>query len=141
MIRRIRSTDHPALLELQRLAYQVEECLLETSDFPPLSETIDDIEAEQPNGFVYLLHNNIVGAITYADRTITRLVVNPAYFRQGIAQSLLHHLLQHDHVKHVMTGARNLPALALYTRFDFIEVRRDFRHDIELVFLTRNLTK
>ena len=137
MIRQLRSTDHAALLELQRLAYRVEARLLETVHFPPLSETIDDIEAEQPNGFVYLLHSNVVGAITYADRTITRLVVNPAYFRQGIAQSLLHHLLQHDHVKHVMTGARNLPALALYTRFDFIEVRREWRHDIELVFLTR----
>lgn len=137
MIRRLRSTDHVALLELQRLAYRVEARLLETVDFPPLSETIDDIEAEQPNGFVYLLHDSVVGAITYVDGTITRLVVNPEYFRQGIAQSLLHHLLQHDHVKHVMTGARNLPALTLYARFGFTEVQREWRHDIELVFLTR----
>ncbi len=50
MIRRLRSTDHAALLELQRLAYRIEARLLETVDFPPLSETIDDIEAEQPNG-------------------------------------------------------------------------------------------
>lgn len=137
MIRRLRSTDHPALLKLQRLAYQVEARLLETTNFPPLSETIDDIEAEQPKGFVYLLHDNVVGAITYDDRTITRLVVDPAYFRQGIAQSLLQYLPQHDHVKHVMTGARNLPALTLYARFDFTEVQREWRQDVELVFLTR----
>jgi ribosomal protein S18 acetylase RimI-like enzyme len=36
-----------------------------------------------------------------------------------------------------MTGARNLPALALYARFGFTEVRRVFRDEIELVFLTR----
>ncbi|KOP30201.1 hypothetical protein ADM98_15325 [Exiguobacterium sp. BMC-KP] len=137
MIRRLRSTDHPALLKLQRLAYQVEARLLETTNFPPLSETIDDIEAEQPKGFVYLLHDNVVGAITYDDRTITRLVVDPAYFRQGIAQSLLQYLLQHDHVKHVLTGARNLPAITLYARFGFTEVQREWRQDVELVFLTR----
>ncbi|WP_294743900.1 GNAT family N-acetyltransferase [uncultured Exiguobacterium sp.] len=137
MIRRLRSTDHAALLELQRLAYRVEARLLGTVHFPPLSETIDDIKAEQPNGFVYLLHNNVVGAITYADRTITRLVVDPVHFRQGIAQSLLQHLLEHEHVKYVMTGARNHPALALYTRFDFIEVRREWHQEIELVFLNR----
>ncbi|MDQ6467722.1 GNAT family N-acetyltransferase [Exiguobacterium acetylicum] len=137
MIRSLQPTDHTSLLDVQRRAYQIEAQLLETADFPPLRETIDDINIEAPTGFVYIIDDNITGAVTVDNLTITRLVVDPAYFRQGIAQSLLQHLFEHSHAKHVMTGARNLPALALYARFGFTEVQRVFRDEIELVFLTR----
>jgi len=137
MIRSLQPTDHASLLEVQRRAYQVEARLLGTTDFPPLRETIDDINTEVPTGFVYIIDDDIVGAVTIADGTITRLIVDPAYFRQGIAQSLLRYVFEHSLAKHVMTGARNLPALTLYGRFGFMEVRREWRSGIELVFLTR----
>jgi len=137
MIRSLQPTDHASLLEVQRRAYQVEARLLGTTDFPPLRETIDDINTEVPTGFVYIIDDDIVGAVTIADGTITRLIVDPAYFRQGIAQSLLRYVFEHSLAKHVMTGARNLPALTLYGRFGFTEVRREWHEEIELVFLTR----
>ena len=137
MIRPLRPTDHASLLDVQRRAYRVEARLLDTTDFPPLRETIDEIDVEAPIGFVYVIDDDIVGAVTIADGTITRLVVDPAYFRQGIAQSLLHHVIKRHQARHVMTGARNLPALSLYTRFGFSEVQREWRSGIELVFLMR----
>jgi len=137
MIRPLRPTDHASLLDVQRRAYRVEARLLDTTDFPPLRETIDDINTESPIGFVYVIDDIVTGAVTIDDLTITRLVVDPAYFRQGIAQSLLHHVFEQSHAKHVMTGARNLPALTLYARFGFMEVRREWHEEIELVFLTR----
>ncbi|WP_410501788.1 GNAT family N-acetyltransferase [Exiguobacterium acetylicum] len=137
MIRSLQATDHASLLEVQRRAYQIEARLLETTDFPPLREKIDDINREAPTGFVYVIDDIVAGAVTIDDLTITRLVVDPAYFRQGIAQSLLKHVFEQNHAKHVMTGARNLPALTLYARFGFMEVRREWHEEIELVFLTR----
>ena len=137
MIRSLQATDHASLLEVQRRAYQIEAALLDATDFPPLCETIDEIDVEAPIGFVYVIDDDIVGAVTIADGTITRLIVDPAYFRQGIAQSLLRYVFEHSLAKHVMTGARNLPALTLYGRFGFMEVRREWRSGIELVFLTR----
>ena len=137
MIRPLRPTDYDALLVLQRRAYQVEAALLDTTDFPPLRETLDMMNAEAPIGFIHLIDDTITGAITVDDVTITRLVVDPEYFRQGIARSLLQHLLEHSHAKQVMTGARKLPALVLYTQFGFTEVRRAWHEEIELVFLTR----
>lgn len=108
MIRSLQATDHASLLEVQRRAYQIEAALLNATDFPPLRETIDEIDVEEPIGFVYVIDDDIVGAVTIADGTITRLVVDPSYFRQGIAQSLLRHVFEHSLAKHVMTGARNL---------------------------------
>ncbi|UKS55571.1 GNAT family N-acetyltransferase [Exiguobacterium acetylicum] len=137
MIRSLQATDHASLLELQRRAYQIEAALLDATDFPPLRETIDDINTESPIGFVYVIDDVVTGAVTIDDLTITRLVVDPAYFRQGIAQSLLQHVFEQSHAKHVMTGARNLPALTLYAHFGFTEVRREWYEEIELVFLTR----
>ncbi|QZY86279.1 GNAT family N-acetyltransferase [Exiguobacterium acetylicum] len=137
MIRSLQATDHASLLEVQRRAYQIEAALLNATDFPPLRETIDEIDVEAPIGFVYVIDDDMVGAVTINDGTITRLVVDPPYFRQGIAQSLLHHVMERHHTRHVMTGARNLPALSLYTRFGFTEVRREWRSGIELIFLTR----
>lgn len=137
MIRPLQPTDHASLLQVQRRAYQVEAALLDTIDFPPLRETLEEIDVEAPTGFVFLVGDTLAGAVTVDDLTITRLVVDPAYFRQGIARSLLQHLFEHSHAKHVMTGARNRPALVLYARFGFTETRRAFRDEIELVFLTR----
>lgn len=138
MIRPLRPTDYDSLPALQRRAYQVEAALLDTTDFPPLCETLETIHAEAPIGFVHLIDDTIAGAITVDDMTITRLVVEPAYFRQGIARSLLQHLFEHHYAKYVMTGARNLPALALYAQFGFTEVRREWHGAIKLVCLKRN---
>jgi len=48
MIRSLQPTDHTSLLDVQRRAYKIEARLLETADFPPLRETIDDINIEAP---------------------------------------------------------------------------------------------
>ncbi len=77
MIRSLQATDHTSLLEVQRRAYQIEAALLNATDFPPLRETIDEIDVEAPIGFVYVIDDDIVGAVTINDGTITRLVVDP----------------------------------------------------------------
>ncbi len=73
MIRSLQATDHTSLLEVQRRAYQIEAALLNATDFPPLRETIDEIDVEAPIGFVYVIDDDIVGAVTIADgRSPTR---------------------------------------------------------------------
>ena len=70
--------------------------------------------------------------------SICRLVVHPNYFRKGIASELLQHVLSATPKAVsiiVSTGAKNLPALALYERHHFYKV-----HDIEVeptIFITQ----
>ncbi|OAN14513.1 GNAT family N-acetyltransferase [Exiguobacterium undae] len=128
MIRRLEATDYPALHRLQQRAYQVEADLIGVSDSPPLQQTPAQLVHEQPSGYVYCLDEQLVGALTIEQETITRLVVAPDYFRQGIAKHLLHF---------VSTAAANLPAIALYQQFGFRQVDQVSRDTIVLVTLKR----
>ncbi len=56
-------------------------------------------------------------------QNITSLVVHPARQREGIASILLHTLIENfgaDPMT-VQTAAKNLPALALYAKFGFVD--------------------
>lgn len=121
MIRRLEATDYPALHRLQQRAYQVEADLIGVSDFPPLQQT----------------PAQLVGALTIEQETITRLVVAPDYFRQGIAKHLLRHALVKHRLHFVSTAAANLPAIALYQQFGFRQVDQVNRDTIVLVTLKR----
>lgn len=137
MIRRLEVTDYPALHRLQQRAYQVEADLIGVSDFPPLQQTPAQLVHEQPSGYVYCLEEQLVGALTIEQETITRLVVAPDYFRQGIAKYLLRHALAKHRLHFVSTAASNLPAIALYQQFGFRQIDQVSRDTIALVTLKR----
>lgn len=137
MIRRLEATDYPALHRLQQRAYQVEADIIRVSDFPPLQQTAAQLVHEQPNGYVYCLNEQLVGALTIEQETITRLVVAPEHFRQGIAKQLLRHALAKHRLHFVSTAAANLPAIALYQQFGFQQINQVSRDAIVLVTLKR----
>ena len=53
-----------------------------------------------------------------------RLIVSPMYFRRGIAQQLLNHVvkLYETNLVKVSTGARNVPAIQFYEKNGFRKV-------------------
>lgn len=132
----IAALDHRVLANAQRLhalqmaAYAQEAALLGARYFPPLERTVQDIQSGCETYLAALEHSTLIGVLGLEQDSgvlhIASLVVAPASQRQGVARALMLAVLaQHGtQTITVQTGARNLPALALYTQFDFIETKR-----------------
>lgn len=134
---RIESLDaaHPEVAEaIQRVmvaAYRVEADLLGVADFVPLRRGIEAIRAAESRFLGAFLGGELAGVAELepggeGKTHVASLVVLPRHFRQGIATSLLRHVI----VLHgrggitVSTGRANRPALRLYASLGFEEQRR-----------------
>lgn len=112
-------------------AYTVEARWLGVENFPPLSRTARDFRDAGSRFLGAFRGRRLVAAVELearADggRLIAGLVVDPREFRRGHASALLAHVLALPRAGPVAvsTGADNAAALALYRRFDFVEVAR-----------------
>ncbi|ANU18190.1 alanine acetyltransferase [Planococcus maritimus] len=111
---------------IQRPAYRIEAELMGFHDIPHLSETIEEIQQSEET-FLGYQETYLKGFISYKKEgnviDIYRLVVDPLQFRQGIARSLVGHLLeQHKEMEFIVsTGSANVPARKLYESFGFRE--------------------
>lgn len=128
MIMRIRVLESDygqQLFKLQKEAYKVEAEMIGFADIPPLLETYEQFIHCNETFLCYLKGDALAGAISYTKENgqmlICRMVVHPDYFRQGIADALLHALQLHvDWEKiSVSTGKMNLPARNLYEKNGF----------------------
>jgi ribosomal protein S18 acetylase RimI-like enzyme len=113
------------LHELQLKAYRREADLIGFSRLPPLSESLEDLLSSPDEVFVLMRGTAVGGAVFFSKDArsvlIHKLIVDPAFFRQGIARTLLGHLLavHNGHCVTVTTATRNLPAIKLYEAFGF----------------------
>lgn len=127
-------------------SYAVEADILNAIDFPPLKRPIEDF-IDCPNLFFGLyVDNNLAGIVEIKIEEliihIQSLVVKPDYFRKGIAQQLLDYIFNSIKSKKyiVETGINNTPAVNLYLKNEFIEVRQwDTDHGVRKVRFQRNL--
>lgn len=111
------------LLALQRASYAIEAELISCPDFPPLRESLEEIQKAADTFLVFSVLGNIAGALSYVLQGemvhVTRLVVSPAYFRQGIAMQLLSEVercLPDVKCFCVTTAELNVPAIRLYLK-------------------------
>jgi ribosomal protein S18 acetylase RimI-like enzyme len=148
---RIQFVDHRTLLTAQQLhavqmvAYAQEAKLLGASYFPPLERTVDEVQSTDEVFLAAFMSQELVGAASVwpdpegMGMNIASLVVAPQFQRQGIGTALMASVLASHGSGEitVQTGARNLPALSLYARAGFVELRRWFvgREPLELVKL------
>lgn len=115
------------LWSLQHAAYRIEASLIGVADLPPLRETIGDLQAcgetfwglRTPEG-------QLAGALATereGEKTIIcRMMVHPAFFRQGIGHRLLSRVMaEHspNGLWEVTAEIRNRPAIALYEKNGF----------------------
>jgi len=128
-------------------SYIVEAKLLQAKDFPPLKRAIDDFLSSEGEFYGYYKNQELVAVIEIKkskDSThIRSLVVDPKFFRQGIAQSLISYLFDSlDSVIYtVETGAANQPAVTLYEKNGFVEIERYYAEfDIRKVRFERRIT-
>lgn len=116
------------VLDVQIPSYQAEADLIGFDDLPPLKDTVKSIMNTDEHFYGYFIHEELAGAISYTKENelldIHRLIVHPHYFRRGIGGTLLQFILDLETEAKkavVSTGAKNVPAKALYKRFGFIE--------------------
>ncbi|HEY5688283.1 MAG TPA: N-acetyltransferase [Yeosuana sp.] len=131
-----------------QVSYAVEAEILKAVDFPPLKRNLESF-LSSPNTFYGFLKNEELAAVAEIDHTnkaihIQSLVVNPEFFRQGIASKMLEFVLNSYDSKlfTVETGVENEPATALYEKFNFKEVKQwDTDHGVRKIRFERKSRK
>lgn len=139
------------ILCVQRSAYRLEAKLLGVSRFPPLELTVNDIQQSEAVFLGAKINKQLAGVIGLepcsepGQRNIISLAVLPEWHRRGIAKELLTIVLNEctELVITVSTGTKNSQALALYSKFGFVEHSRciEGRQPIEIVNLRRERPK
>lgn len=116
-----------AIWELFQISYQVEAELLALSVFPPLSRRVESIR-ECGSDFLGVKEDEkLIAAIEISKQEdallINSLVVNPNYFRQGLATALVQQVLEDNAsgIVRVCTATKNLRALSFYKKLGFVE--------------------
>jgi ribosomal protein S18 acetylase RimI-like enzyme len=114
------------------LAYAQEAQLLQVRDFPPLAQSVADVQARQEFVIGARIDDELLGVVCVGpddelqQLCITALVVHPKAQRQGIARQLLLAVFARGPgtVFAVATAADNAPALALYAQLGFVVYRQ-----------------
>ena len=140
--------DLPAILALQKLAYQSEAELVGDYSIPPLTQTIDSITDDFNNGIILKAVNNgeIVGSIRMrlAENTlyIGRLIVAPSHQNRGIGTALLsaaENLYPQARFE-LFTSDKSSKNLSLYTKNGYQEFKREpLNKNVTIVFLEKQV--
>jgi ribosomal protein S18 acetylase RimI-like enzyme len=131
-----------------QVSYAIEADLLKANDFPPLKRSIESFLSSSNTFYGYLKNSELAG-VAEIDHTnkaihIQSLVVNPKFFRQGIASKLIEFVLNSydSNLFTVETGLENQPATTLYKKFNFKEVKQwDTDHGIRKIRFERKSSK
>jgi len=123
-----------------QVSYAIEAKLLNAIDFPPLKRPLENFVNSDMEFFGYINSEDLqaVVEIDHNDQhtLIRSLVVDPRFFRMGIASRLLEFVLNTFDSSFflVETGLENDPAIQLYKKFGFVEVERwDTDHGVRKV--------
>lgn len=113
-----------------QLSYAVEAKLLNAIDFPPLKRSLESYLNSDNTFFGFFKTQELAGVIeidqNHNTTHIQSLVVNPKFFKQGIASKLIEFVFNRfdSELFTVETGVKNGPATKLYKKFDFKEVNQ-----------------
>ena len=134
-IQRATLEDAAEILALQKLAWQSEAALYSIYDLPPLTETLDEMEADLEQQVVLKLvdDHRIVGSVTAYEEQgtchIGRLIVHPDCQNRGLGTRLLREIegaFAHECERYALfTGHKSERNLHLYRKLGYREVRRE----------------
>lgn len=139
--------DAAEILVLQKLAYRDEAAIYDDFSIPPLTQTLEDIDAEFGRQFFLKASDagRIVGSVrAYAEQGtcfIGRLIVHPDCQNQGIGSRLMREIERHfDSAARfeLFTGDRSASNLRLYRKLGYQPCRTQWLTDrVTLVFLEK----
>ncbi|MFM2320012.1 MAG: hypothetical protein RLZZ215_2633 [Pseudomonadota bacterium] len=124
--------DAEEIINLQRLAYQSEAKLYNNWSLPALTQTIDSLNQEFENSLILkaVINNTIIGSVRakIEDKVckIGRLIVHPAFQKQGIGSNLLqsieHFFENEPKIKsfELFTGNKSLSNIRLYEKHGYV---------------------
>lgn len=134
--------------EVFQASYAVEAALLKATDFPPLKRSHANYLYSDNTFIGYLKNQELAGVIEIDQNNnsthIQSLVVDPKFFRQGIAQKLIEFVFNSfdSELFTVETGVKNGPATELYLKFDFKEVKQwDTNHGVRKIRFEKRIKK
>ena len=110
-----------------QVSYAVEADLLGAKDFPPLKRSIENFMKSDSSFFGFSQGERLAAVIEIEPHPtafhICSMVVDPHYFRRGIASKLIEHIMDlfEGNTITVETGLANQPAIKLYESFGFTE--------------------
>jgi ribosomal protein S18 acetylase RimI-like enzyme len=111
-------------------SYAVEAKILKAIDFPPLRRPLENYRESKTDFLGFIKNEELAGVIEINhanDHTrIASLVIDPHFFRQGIASQLIDFVFNayESDIFIVETGLDNGPAIGLYKKFGFTEVKQ-----------------
>jgi GNAT superfamily N-acetyltransferase len=150
-VRPIRREDAGEVLTLQRAAFVQEALIYGTPHMPPLTQTLDELEAEITDNLGCVAHigHRMVGAVRAKQDgsllLIGRLVIAPDVQGRGIGSTLLAAVEQRGRdagasAAELFTGSLSIANLRLYEREGYVESERVEGDDgIQQVFLRKSL--
>ena len=128
-------------------SYTIEAKLLKTTNFPPLKRSLENFMICHNLFYGYAKGDDLAGVIEIDHSSgvtnINSLVVDPRFFRQGIAGKLIAFVFDTFGSSFfvVETGVDNKPAAALYRKYGFREVKqRDTVYGIRKVRFEKGIT-
>ncbi|MDP2634364.1 MULTISPECIES: GNAT family N-acetyltransferase [unclassified Pseudoalteromonas] len=134
-------------------SYKIEAELIGTLNFPPLLRTANNIKNSITHFYGLYVGDSIAGVIELEVKNsqleINSLVVDPDHFRKGIANRLMHFVLNDfsstapikPSTIVVETAVVNEPAIQLYKKHGFVEFKRwTPEHGIEKLALIKSMT-
>ncbi|WP_379163006.1 GNAT family N-acetyltransferase [Paenibacillus sp. sgz5001063] len=133
---------------LQHKAYRLEAEIIGFHEIPPLLETRDMLSRSEELFYGrFDDYGDLMGAVAVLEEspgklTVTRMMVNPDFFRLGVAGNLLEYIFDLYRGMEqfiVSTGKLNIPAVTLYTKYDFVPVAvEEVAPGVELIEFHRN---
>ncbi len=140
--------DAPAILNLQHLAYESEAQLYQDWSIPPLTQTLEQLQAEFPSCTVLKASEGgvILGSVRAQIKDgvvqIGRLFVAPDVQRQGIGSALLRAIeaaFPAAQQFELFTGSRSEGNIRLYARHGYsITQRKKLSPKVTLVFMAKS---
>ena len=119
-------------------SYKIEAKLLNATNFPPLKRTVKEFTESNTKFFGYFKDNHLAAVIELIIKPeyihIRSLVVEPIFFKQGIASELIKFTFKKfDSILYIVeTGQKNYPAIKLYEKHGF-KLVKEWLTDINIM--------
>ena len=142
------AADLPAILDLQKTAYQIEADRYFDLELPPLKQTIEAVRQEyRDHHFLKaVINDRIIGSVRLAckDGTgfIGKLIVHPDFQQHGVGRMLMHEIestATNITRFELFTGHESTPPLNLYASLGYREFKRQQLDTHSLVFLEKEI--